>query len=101
MTSDDGPTIRWRLTIEGVEVTEEDITLAETKLVERLTGQTWLTAKPGDSAAVTSAFLVVALKRTGLTLEEATSKVDDMTSVAVAACFDQYQSDPPTGPAGS
>lgn len=99
MIADDGPIVRWRIVIDGQEMTEEDMTIAEAGQLERLTGNTWNTIQPGASAEITKGFLIVTLMRGGATTKDAVERVGKLTVGEAIDCVTRYQSDPPTSPA--
>ena len=59
--------LRWKIVHPAVSITEDDFTLGEAEVVERLTGLSWGVIDPWSSAAVCRAVLTVALqKRAGM-----------------------------------
>lgn len=98
MTSDDGPGTSWRVQVDGQEMTEADMTVAEAVQIERLTGNTWVTTAPLASAEITQAFLVVTLMRGGKPSKAALEQVAQMAASEMVDCCDRYQTESPTSP---
>ncbi|GEM_PF-1741291 len=93
-------TMRWRLRIDDVEITEDDMTLAEAKTVEKITSLSWVMIEPTRSAVHMSAILVAAAHhRDGLTVEAAEERVDAHTANEIMGALDQYEVNP--SPLGS
>ena len=101
IVDENGPSLRWRITIGDAEMSETDMTVGECAQVEAITGRTWHTLTPGESAEITRAFAVVTLLRTVPTHKEALEKVSNMTVHDLTACVTRDQGPDPTEPAGS
>lgn len=87
--------MRWRLRLDGVEITEDDMTLAEAKTVEKITNLSWVTIEPTRSAVHMSAILVAAAHhRDGLSIEEAEERVDAHSANEIMGALDQYEVNP-------
>lgn len=64
--------MRWQLNHPDVQVREDDLTLEEAEMIERVTGMSWATIDPYSSAVECRAILTVCLqKRCGKTPAEA------------------------------
>lgn len=99
--SPEGPVLRWRVSFDGAEMTEEDMTVSEASQLEELTGNTWLTLNPVSSAAMAAAFLTVTLMRKpGVTLGQAKKQVEALPAAEVLSYVERYQGSSPTDPAG-
>lgn len=87
-------TLRWRLVIPQVTVSEEDMTLGEAFLLERILGTTWALIDPKASAEQCRAILQVAVhKRTDVSMEEAGKVVDGLTVGDIGRSLTMYQAD--------
>lgn len=105
--------MRWRLTVEplGVVVTEDDLTLAMAKTVERLTKHSWAVIDPFRSAGDCSAIVVAVLHhRDGFSLSkdvatqewvgDAVDKVDALPMATFVDGLETFQVSPaPLDPA--
>lgn len=97
--------VRWRLSVclDGVDVdvTEDDLTMAEAELIEDETGLSWAQIDPQRSAKACKALLTVVLQtRSGKSSAEARKLVGAATTSQVVDGIDVYEVDPdPTGAA--
>jgi hypothetical protein len=89
--------LRWRLDLDDLHVTEEDLTLGEADMLERLLGCTWGEVNPLKSAEHAAALIRVCLvSRTGITTEEASDLTKGYPVKRVVDAITQYaETDPP------
>lgn len=91
VTDSDAMAWRWRITLDGETWTEDEVTLAELQVVERITGDSWLTLNPYRSAAHLAAFMFARLVRVaGMAEADARAKVDGLTLAEIAGAVEQY-----------
>lgn len=97
----DGATaMRWRITFDGLALTEDDLTMAEAKTVEKITGRSWAVINPWQTAADCSAIIVAAVHhREGVPLDEAEGRVDSRPMQDIVSAIEQYEVTP--APLGS
>lgn len=98
-----GPGVtRWRLTHDGagdesfaVEVTEDDLTLAEAEAIEKATGRSWAAIDPISSAKCCAAVLTVAIaSRTEQSQSAAEAHVAALPVSSVVDGISQYEVNP-------
>jgi hypothetical protein len=84
--------MRWKLTHPLVTVTEDDLTLGEAEMVERVTGQSWAQIDPYTSARECRAILSVCLQsRTDLDGAEAAKVAADVTVTEATEMLGTYE----------
>ena len=84
--------MRWQVTHPQVTVREDDLTLGEAEMIERVTGQTWGTIDPYTSARECRAILTVCLQqRTDLTAEQASKMTADLPASDVVGMLSTYE----------
>lgn len=94
--SQKGAGVRWRLTWEDVVVDEENLTLIECEMAERLAGKTWLTLDPKRSATDCMSILTAAVScRRGIPVDQAREALSSLTVHQVAnEVRSEYVADP-------
>lgn len=92
-------TLNWRIDLEDLSASEEDLTLGEAEMLEKILGCTWGEMDPLTSAEHATALLRVLLtERLGLPLEEARDRVKGYTAKQVMASITrEAEVDPPKG----
>lgn len=90
-------TRKWMLTLDDLEVTQEELTLDECVRLEEETGETWAEmAPPMSSATQAKRILVMFLEtRLGLTPLEAAERAGAMTAPEVEQAYSAYVADNP------
>lgn len=87
--------VRWKLTHDDCEFTEDSVTIGEIKAVERFTGLSWFEINPRSSAEQMVALLAAHnAKVHGMTPDEALSKAEELPLADVAKMLSEYQVDP-------
>lgn len=89
--------LRWRVDLDGIEASEDDLTLGEAEMLERLLKVRWGEMDPLTSAEHATALLVVILsERQGLPVDEARARVGKYTARQVLSAITRYSvEDPP------
>lgn len=89
--------LRWRVDLDGIEASEDDLTLGEAEMLERLLGVRWGEMDPLTSAEHATALLVVILtERHDVPLDEARARVGKYTARQVLGAITRYSEvDPP------
>lgn len=85
--------LRWRITFESLDldITEDDITLAELSEVEQRTGTTWAAINPEASARHAMEIVrAVLIHRVGRTPEEATRVAGSIPANDMVDCISRY-----------
>lgn len=83
--------LRWKIDLPDVQVTQDELTLGEARLVQSLAKKSWLTIDPINDVAMTIAVITALLHtRAGLPLDKAVARVDKMPAVDVAQAIKQY-----------
>lgn len=78
-----------------LDVTEDDLTLAECRLIEKATRLTWAELNPMASAEIAGAILLVTLtNRSDIDRTEAAKLIGDLPAVKVADMVSTYFADP-------
>lgn len=101
--------VRWAIDYEGLEVTEDSLTVGECVAIEEETGLTWARIQPSRSALMARAVLTAALmKRKGMGKDEARERVEAIPAlqflkmvreyVVPASPLDQQAVDPESEP---
>jgi len=94
IASTDDIAIKWKVAIDGVEVTEDDLTFPEACDWEQRAGVSWLLLSPAGSAKVCRALLVTVLtSRKGMTEEEANDHLNSWTHAQVVGSISEYEVD--------
>lgn len=84
--------MRWQLNHPDVQVREDDLTLEEAEMIERLTGQSWATIDPYSSAVECRAILAVCLqKREGKSPSEAAAITGKIPVTDVTGMLSTYE----------
>lgn len=84
--------MRWKITHPDIEVREDDLTLEEGEMIERITGGSWATIDPYSSAAECRAILAVCLqKRCGKTAAEAAEISGNVPITEAAGMLSTYE----------
>lgn len=84
--------MRWKITHPEVEITEDDLTLEEAELIERVTRQSWAQIDPYASAVECRAILTVCLqKRAGKTPKEAADLTAKLTVTSTTEMLSSYE----------
>lgn len=82
---------RWKITLDDDEWTEDEVTLGEVQVVEKITGLSWLQLSPLNSARQLAAYLFARFTRiNGMSTEDAQARVDAMTVEELAGSVSQY-----------
>jgi hypothetical protein len=82
----------WRITVGGLSVRDDDLTLKESDLIERATGQNWQSLNPTSSAQDCLAIVSVLYHtRLGLDVEQAAAEAGKLTLGEVAAAISTEQ----------
>lgn len=85
----------WKASWDGVEFSEEDVTLTELETAERLTGRNWSQLNPMASASNCKAmFTAVLMHREGLTKEQADERISGWPVHALLDGLTQYEVSP-------
>jgi len=89
--------LNWRIDLDDLHVTEEDLTLEEADLLERLLDCTWGEMDPLRSARHAAALIRILLRtRLDLPDEEAADRVKSLTVKATLAALTRYtEQEPP------
>lgn len=83
---------RWVITVDGMTIDEDEMTVGEMKVAEKLAGMDWRFLNPVRSADQFAAVVAAALHcRTDMALDEAVAKVDAMTTVAVNGAISERE----------
>lgn len=92
-------TLNWRVDLDDIHASEEDLTLGEAEMLEKILGCTWGEMDPLTSAEHATALLRVLLtERVGLPLDEARDRVKGYTAKQVMASITrEAEVDPPKG----
>lgn len=94
--------IRWRCTLPGLDVSEEQMTLKEARIAQRVARKPWLTLDPIADADSTIAVLTALYHtRHDMTLVDAAEKAEAMPQIEAATAFTQYTADRPFDGASS
>lgn len=84
LKADDGA-VRWRLTWDGLVVDEDNLTLLECETAEMLSGKTWISLDPKNSARDCVSVLAAAMShRRQISVKEARDQLADLTVMDVA-----------------
>lgn len=84
--------MRWVIAHPEVEVREDDLTLEEAEMIERITNQTWASIDPYQSARECRAILAVALqKRAGKSAQEAAALTAALTVTEATEMLSTYE----------
>lgn len=94
--------IAWRLEWDDLDVTQENLTIGEAKLVEKLAGKSIHLTAPAQSADNISAYLVAALvNRKGMSQQDALAEVDKASARQLFRSLSDYTIvDPPKDDGG-
>lgn len=85
-------TVKWQLNLDGLEVTEDDLTFPEAVRWSKVAGENWSTLRPLADAEVCQALLLVLLdSRLGLKGDDATAKLNSWTQREVVEAFSEYE----------
>lgn len=85
-------TTRWRVRLGDLVVTEDDVTLDELEMAERLARRSWQTLHPVQSAASAKALLVAAhVHRLGMSESDAKATVGKLTGGDVIDAVDTIE----------
>lgn len=88
----DGPDIRWRLDLDDISVTEDDLTMEEAAAWEKRSGLPWRMLRPANLATIASSLIVtVLMTRNGMSEEDAVERTNKLTAAAVAAAMSNYE----------
>jgi len=89
--------LRWRVSLDGIEASEDDLTLGEAEMLERLLGVRWGEMDPLTSAEHATALLVVILtERQDVPLDEARKRVAAYPVRQILSAITRYLvEDPP------
>ena len=80
-----GGAVRWRLSWDDIVVDEDNLTLLECETAERLSGKSWITLSPTNSAHDCVSVLTAAVHhRREVTITEARAMLADLTVMDVA-----------------
>ncbi len=83
---------RWQLTLDEVNITEDNVTLGELVDIEKLLDVSWVSINPARSAQQCTAILEVGLRhRTDLDDAAVKKRVGDLTAEEAFECLDQYE----------
>ncbi len=83
---------RWKLTLEDVEVTEDNVTLGELVDIEKELDVSWVSINPARSAQQCATILRVCVAtRSDLSEDAAKEKVDALTAGDILDLIDQYE----------
>ena len=83
--------VRWRIDYDGMEITEDSLTVGECLDIEEETGHSWAAFNPTKTAHMARAIMVAALKRRqGYALNEARERVDAMAAADLLNCVSEY-----------
>lgn len=70
----------WVLNVAGIHIDEDELSLRQMAVIERVTGKDWTEVTPYGSAVMAAAIVeTVLISRDGLSAEEAREKVDAIT----------------------
>ena len=84
--------LRWKIVHPEVTVTEDDLTLGEAEMIERVTNQSWAMIDPYQSARECRAILTVVLQqRTDRSADEAAKITAELTVTDVTAMLQSYE----------
>lgn len=82
----------WRLTVGDLSVRDDELTLRESDLIERATGQNWQALNPTSSAQDCLAIISVLYHtRLGMTVEDAAAEAGKLTLGEVASAITTEQ----------
>lgn len=82
----------WVIEVAGITIDEDELTLRQMAVVERVTGKKWADIDPLDSAVMAAAIVeTVLISRDGLSAEEAREKVDAITVTEFVAGVSRRQ----------
>jgi len=82
---------RWRVSLDGTTLTEDDLTLDEAVEIEELTGTTWASISPLNTAAHCRAILRVMLtRRAGLSEADADARLGKATVTEIMGSLELY-----------
>ena len=82
--------VRWRIDIDGLAVSEDELTLDEAYRLQNLSGTNWRNVDPMKSAVDCRALLIVLLQtRCGMTEPEAEFRCSELTVNRVLGCISQ------------
>ena len=82
----------WVIEVAGVTIDEDELTLRQMAVVERVTGKKWAEIDPLDSAVMAAAIVeTVLVSRDGLSSEDARAKVDAITVTEFVAGVSRRQ----------
>lgn len=88
--------MRWHVSLDGLEATEDDLTIDEAYMVERESGGNWRDINPLESAAHARALLLALYQtRKGLSYDEAAFEVGQLTVAATIAAVSNEASPVP------
>lgn len=83
---------KWKITFDGSEFTQDDLTLAEAATVEKITRTTWAQLNPVTSATECQAIIASCLHhRQGLKIAEAMEKAGAMSTEDAVAGISSYE----------
>lgn len=83
--------VRWAVDYEGLEVTEDTLTVGECVAIEEETGLTWARIQPSRSALMARAVLTAALvARKGMGKDEARERVDAIPALQFLKMVREY-----------
>jgi hypothetical protein len=87
----------WRISYQELDITEENLTVGEAKVIEDILGSSIYAVPPAGSAENIAAYLVACLvNRSGLSRDVATKQVDGESIKALLGCVTDYTLvDPP------
>lgn len=81
---------RWKISLDGHEWTEDEVTFAEVQIAEKIIGASWLTHSVSTSAVHLAAYMFAHLARTELGEDGARARIDALTLEEVAGAVTQY-----------
>lgn len=88
----DGPEMHWQVNLDGISVTEDDLTLQECIDWEARSGTPWSILKPATSAKLAQDLLVVVLmSRKDMSEEDAVSHLASLTQKTVVDAITTYE----------
>lgn len=87
-----GGATRWKITVDGFELTEESVTVREVRLAQEIAGCTWHDLDPRSNADHFAAVVVAHLvKVKGMPRAEAEARVDEMPMSEVTSALAEYE----------
>lgn len=80
----------WQITVQGVTVRHDDVTVGEATTVQQIVGRAgWDITEPTSAPDVLGAWCVIAVMRTGKTVQEAIMAINGVPLIKLAACLSE------------